>query len=605
MKKRLLAALAISALMLSACGGSNDSSSSSSDSSSSATSESSTGSTTGSTAHTHSLVFDSFVWTTTAGDYKAKAKYKCSANDGYEVSYDAVMTKTTEAPTHTADGANHWTATYQNQHENKDEVLPSPGHNDNGVGLCLADGYFAGKLATVGTNTESATYEAGKTYYFRAQANVGHTYSLANAGVTPSEVKTYYLNTNGEPVEYDRANVPFPSTGTYDSYIYFVHTPAANEEEASLRVNFKGHRVDDFGFCQDHPTVYEGQDFDTNDPIDFGALKAGEKIFRRFAANADHRYRLDIHSPLVKEDVHFALKTSESGYSSVDCLDEVNNKTIDNFADLSEDGYVYVRIEPVADRLDSGLTVFESHNYNALGLCLHDEVFIGGEDHTLEVGEQSPEIEFKKGTTYYFRVKAYAGHTYHMVVYDLNSGINVLEIGRIHENGNPISTDSIGNDYEFPEDTFDDYLYIVYNPQADQSGEHWFRVDLVSHPVDNEHGNCPHDGITKVLVDKTPYENFTLAADDYAFFKINIANTEKDEYGVFPISYGGSYYLLIEVWYSSNDTWVALPTEDQYPGSQYEEYYSAPEADDGFVYVTMHNTTGATINVNGFGTNIS
>lgn len=602
MKKRLLAALAISALMLSACGGSNDSSSSSSDSSSSATSESSTGSTTGSTTHTHSLVFDSFVWTTTAGDYKAKAKYKCSANDGYEESHDAVMTKTTEAPTHTADGANHWTATYQDQHENKDEVLPSPGHNDNGVGLCLADGYFAGKLATVGVNTESDTYEAGKTYYFRAQANVGHTYSLANAGVTPSEVKTYYLNTNGEPVEYDRANVPFPSTGTYDSYIYFVHTPAAKEEEASLRVNFKGHRADEFGFCHDHPTVYEGQDFDTNDPIDFGALKAGDKIFRRFEANGDHRYRLDIHSPSTMEDVHLALK-SESGYSSVDCLDEVNNKTIDNFEDLSEDGYVYVRIEPVADRADSGLTVFESHNYNAVGLCLHDRVFIGGEDHTLEVGEQSPAIEFKKGTSYYFRVKAYAGHTYHMVVHSLNTGINVLEIGRIHSNGTPISTSSVGNDYEFPEDTFDNYLYIVYNPQADQSGEHWFRVDFVSHPVENEHGDCPHGYLGETLEDGVAYgTNFSIPAKDYAYFRAQMSTITLDGYNQFEIYWGHNNYEDVTVWYKSNGTWIELVPDN---GNVNYGVYDAVTPDDGYIYIQMYNSGESALNVVGADTGIN
>ena len=46
----------------------------------------------GSQGHTHSYTFDSFVWTTTAGNYTAKAKYVC-AEDSAEELHDATVTK--------------------------------------------------------------------------------------------------------------------------------------------------------------------------------------------------------------------------------------------------------------------------------------------------------------------------------------------------------------------------------------------------------------------------------------------------------------------------------------------------------------------------------
>lgn len=610
-KKLFFGLFCLGALVLGACSGNKASSSaapSSSQGSSGSEPQSSEGSSSSSSseAHVHQMAFDSFVWTLTPGDYTAKAKYLCSANDGYEELHDAVMTKTTDPATHTADGANHWKASYDGHEDTKDEVLPSPGHSDNGVGLCLVDGAYAGVTATVGTNTDPANYVAGQKYYFRILAQAGHTYSLQNAGVTPSETESYYLNSTGEPVKYDKSSVAFPASGTYDSYIYFVHQPTSAENDASFRANIKSHeaRADEFGFCQDHPDVYVGFDMETNDLIDLDDMTVGQKAFRRFDANGHHRYGLNMPAPLAIEDFAFAMKT-ENGYQTFN-MSTSSFDAITNFDDLSIDDKVYIRVQPVADRVDPSFGVDEEHAYNYVGLCLYDNEYLGD---TLDIEEECETLNWETDTTYYYRVKAYAGHIYKFS--PTNWVTAKTDAYAIQNDGLPMPLGNMGSSYliDFPENTLDNYIYFVYGPMGGSGGPGKFQVKLESHPVDQEHGDCPHedDGhiIAPVLTNAVAYgTDFSIPAGGYAFFKAQLSGIALDQWDEFEVYYGHNHYQYVSVWYKSNGTWTEL--EAIGGNVDYGEYDAGGVTpDNGYIYIQMHNAgesalavTGADLGIN-------
>ena len=596
-KKLFFGLFCLGALVLGACTGNKPASSEApSSGNESQPSESSSSS---SEAHVHTMVFDSFVWTLTPGDYTAKAKYVCSADDGHEELHDAVMTKTTDPATHTADGANHWKASYDGHEEIKDEVLPSPGHSNNGVGLCLADGAYAGVTATVGSDTDPANYEAGKTYYFRIQADIGHTYSLQNAGVTPSETESYYLNSTGEPVAYDKSATPFPASGTYDSYIYFVHQPTAAEENASFRANIKSHeaRADDFGFCQDHTDVYVGFLLETNDLIDLDDMTAGQKAFRRFDANGYHRYGLNMPAPLAIEDFAFAMKT-ENGYQTFN-MSASSFDAIPNFEDLSIDDKVYIRIQPVADREDPSFGVDEEHAYNSIGVCLYDSAYIGGNENTLDINEECAPLTYDVDDVNYYRVKAYPGHTYKFQPTNWVSA--KTDAYALQTDGLPMALGNMGSSYfiEFPENTLDNYIYFVYGPMVAAGSNAKFQVKLESHPVDQEHGACPHEGVTPTLVNGVAYgTDFSIPAGGYAFFKALLSGIALDQWDEFEIEYGHNHYQYVSVWYKSNGTWTELETVGG--NINYGEYDAGGlTPDDGYIYIQMHNEGGSALAVTG------
>ena len=82
----------------------------------------------GQQGHTHSYVFDQFIWKETPGDFEAQARYVCSGDASHEVFYDATVTlESTTAAKCFEDGANHWAASYTGEdgvhNGNKDEVL--------------------------------------------------------------------------------------------------------------------------------------------------------------------------------------------------------------------------------------------------------------------------------------------------------------------------------------------------------------------------------------------------------------------------------------------------------------------------------------------------
>lgn len=565
----------------------------------------------------HDYVFNSFVWAETPGAYTARAKYVCSHNAEHIEYHDAEMSHTTDAATHTANGANHWNASYDGHNDTMDEVLPSPGHSYNAVGLCLADGVFNGVTATVGEDTAAANYSAGQTYYFRIPATVGHTYSLQNAGVTPSETASYYLNSTGEPVAYDKSTTPFPVSGTFDNFIYFVHQPTGAENAASFRANFKSHeaRADDFGFCQDHPTVYVGFDMDTNDLIDLDDMTIGQKAFRRFDANAYHRYGLNMPAPLALEDFAFAMKT-DNGYQEFD-MSNSSYATIPNFADLSVDDKVYIRVQPVADRVDPSFGVDEEHNYNYVGLCLYDSAYIGGNENTLEINEVSATLNYEPDDTNYYRVKAYAGHTYR---FHPTSWVTAkMDAYYIQSDGMPIALGNMSatsNLIDFPEGSLDNYIYFIYGPMV-SSGSGTFSVSIETHPVDQEHGACPHPGVTPTLENGVAYgSDFSIPAGGYAFFKALLSGIEVDQYNRFEISYGHDNYTYVTVWFKLNGTWTEFEAADG--NVDYGEYdvadadqasWTDPDVpvvpDDGYIYIQMHNegvsalaVTGAELGIN-------
>lgn len=603
MKRRLLAALAISALMLSACGGGNDSSSS--DSSGSSSSSQSTSATT--SGHTHSFVFESFEWTTTTGNYTAKAVYKCAA-DGEIEKHDANMSKTTDAPTHVAGGANYWKASHDGHEEIKVEELPATGHVYNAVGYCVTDGAYLGVEATVGYNTSPAKYSAGQKYYFRAYVNAGHTYSLQNLGVTPSETKSYYMDEEGVAHEYDKSAVEFP-TAVLNSYIYFVFEPQADtDDNAMFRVNLKSHgsALNDYGYCLVHDE-YVGNDFDTNDPIDLDDIAVGQKVYRRFEASIGHQYQVENISGSVDLDHLMFGICVDGNWSSITITNEYAQ-----LSGVSDDGYVYVTaFADTATIVDATLRISETHLYNAVGLCLHDNVYLpDGEE--LELGVACSDIAFAAGDTLYYRVGAYANHTYmvsphnwqmaNTYAYYLDADCIPHEL-EIHTSTSPYVTDPFPeNTYngDTGSETYDGYLYFVYTPQGSGSG--YFTVYEI-HPegADGEHGACPRGYLGDTLTFDVPSDSYNIAVGEYLYFRILINTIVLDSYNDFFVNYGGNWYQRISAWYKAGGVWTQLDPEDD-GGGPGGEYYDGNNlsSDDGYLYFEFYNSGAVSMNVNGF-----
>ena len=593
MKKHLLVALCCSALLFSACGGGGDDNSSSAGNTSS--SSSTAQKTSGTSSHTHSFQFQSFEWTLTPGAYTAKAIYKCLA-DGETNKFDAAMSKTTDAPTHVANGVNHWKASYDGHQDTKDEVLLSPGHAYNAVGLCLADGAYKGTTLSVGVESSLMTFEAGETYYFRLPAVANHTYRIPSGSgrITPSEALPYYLDANGTPQAMASKDVPFPAT-TYDGYIYYVHTPGGQEPNVKLLVNFNKHNPtdNDFGVCFEH-NAYDGYEFDTNDLIDFGDMADGDVEYRRFAANSVHQYGLNLPAPLTDEDISCAI-LKEGNFTEVN-LQSLAYNQITGFDDLSEDGYVYVRIQAHGAKPDASFGVDEEHFYNMLGVCLYDHAWGGNDADSLIPGEESENVAHTGGETYNYRVEAYAGHIYHFVPTSWQT--SNTDYYYLTASGVPTLFD-IEHD-AFPGATWDNYIYVVYTPASDVTGH--FRITVTEHPVEDEHGDCLHGYLGDTLTFNVAADNYNLPAGEYKYYRIVFSTIELvPPYDLFSVNYGGYWYDKVEVWYKATGTWTQFFPEDQGGGPDEEEYDGTGiTPDDGYLYFQIHNTTGGTMAINGF-----
>ena len=443
----------------------------------------------------------------------------------------------------------------------------------NVVGLRLSDNDYLGDLVVVGENSTPANYTAGKIYYFRLDACAGHTYQLSNGGVVPSETKAYYIDTLGEVHEYDKGNTPFPAS-TYDNYLYLVHRPTADETNASIRVDYKTHAVNDYGYCTTHHE-YIGYEIDTNDLIDLMDMADGEKEYRRFHATAGHQYQVEGFSTLTDEDFSFAVKKGNS-------FVPINiGSTFAPLDDYGDDGYVYITVQAHGAKDDPSFQIDEDHIYNAVGLCLADDTYID-DGETLEINQPCSDIDYAQGDTFYFRVEAYAGHTYKI----FNSNWVPGETDRYY-----LDADGITHSYTltdpFPENTYDNYIYLVYHPQV--TGHGHFTLQVVDHPED-EHGLCPYGYRGADLILDQNAETFSMSSGDYKFFRIELSQLNTTWFGV---NTGGTQYVRytdVSFFILQNDAWVDITDDDTYYLGGNINYfeYEVPDTDDGYVYIEIH-----------------
>ena len=219
-------------------------------------------------------------------------------------------------------------------------------------------------------------------------------------------------------------------------------------------------------------------------------------------------------------------------------------------------------------------------------------------------------------------MRAYAGHTYKFVPNSWPSART--DVYYVQTDGVPSSLGNMGSSFviEFPEEgSLDGYIYLVFAPTSNGSGS--FKIDLTDHPVENEHGSCPHESesytVAPVLVNGVPYgTNFTIEAHKYAFFKAELSSIVLDEYDMFRLWYGHDHYQWVSLWFKSNGTWVEFQATDG-GNVDYGEYdvtdadqtsWTDPDIpvvpDDGYIYIQMHNDSNSPLNVvgNDLGINI-
>ena len=147
----------------------------------------------------HNYQFNSFVWTETAGNYTAKAKYVCENNSDHVEYYTAtVRSEVTTAATCEEDGERTYTASYDGHTENKTETINKLGHNykyNSFVWTKTAGNYTAKAKYICANNSDhvelyDATVNKEETTAATCEADGERTYTATYDGHTSSSTET-------------------------------------------------------------------------------------------------------------------------------------------------------------------------------------------------------------------------------------------------------------------------------------------------------------------------------------------------------------------------------------------------------------------------------
>ncbi len=309
----------------------------------------------GDQGHTHSYTFDSFVWTTTAGNYTAKAKYVCAADSAEEL-HDATVTKlgSSTAATCEAAGVNHWHAEYEGHTDDKDENLAALGHNWQVSWQW--EGY------TTATATFTCANDASHTHQEVASGSAITNEVINQPSCAATGLKRYTATVSFEEQNY---------TNTKDESMAIVdHAPA---------------NIDEHNFC----TLcgeYLGDTKATN--TDFSVNASGTYFFRVPCNPGQHFWFLlennemqavgAVRGYIRNNDEFIQQAGAYNAFIDQDDIDNGDYPTLMFVSDSSSDGYLYIEIEEYTNAgLDFDMSANTEHLYNDAGLCVGGDSYLG------------------------------------------------------------------------------------------------------------------------------------------------------------------------------------------------------------------------------------
>ena len=131
--------------------------------------------------------------------------------------------------------------------------------------------------------------------------------------------------------------------------------------------------------------------------------------------------------------------------------------------------------------------------------------------------------DYAAGGRLYYRVEAHPGHTY--TIY--NTSWVPSDMARYYLDANGLAHAYTLSE-PFPENTYDNYIYFVYEPQLNGTGS--FRVAISSHPV--EHGNCEYGYLGTDLEVNVNADTFSMNDGDYKYFRFELSDLGDNWFGI-------------------------------------------------------------------------
>lgn len=588
---KIFLSLALLALLgLGACSGQKPSSSSASheESGSEKSSESEGGSSSSesSSEHTHTMVFDSFVWNTEVGNYTAQAKYVCSDNDGHEEFHDAVMSTTAHTdPLCDVDGSTTWKASYDSHEETKDETIEALGHV---WGEPVWDW-----TSTLDYSSVTATFTCTR------NNEHAHVETATKAG--------------GTVVKFEDV----PASCTENGHISYRATVQFNnqqyQDEKTDIVYAEGHPdADAYGFCTECEE-YIGEDINNYwEPQPISNVLSGAVFYYRFVLEEGYDYKL-VTTDLNASWFSFYGVVSEA-WTTINIGTDFTTVTI------PDDGAVYMVFENGSSHNVTGSFYIDyicnhPEGPNEYGFCEDCNEYLG---MTITSAQWNTEIEMPaRGIDeyWYFRVETdddhhitlyenqdYTGHDDIEECYYVNNADDVTDLGQISpsdfnglHDGSPTSIKDFFTTMKWDSDG---YLYVVLqNVSQDSFGDGDLTIIASTEHFADEHGYCAIEcgeylGTTVTAAKFNTDQQFNWNKNVpvfYRFEEIYRANGSSSTYEYVEYQFASidsAYLKYFSIYYVKGGVWKSAELSD----SAWCQLPEHPDADNPYIYLVFTYT---------------
>ena len=274
------------------------------------------------------------------------------------------------------------------------------------------------------------------------------------------------------------ADCTHEGTKTYTAAVSFNGQNYTNDKAETLPA--LGHDVDDYGFCN-VCHEYTGELLTSNivNTVNVGEMAAQSKKFYRIPSHLKHLVKYSELTELTAEELSFFVNLNE-GFTPFEVTD--SNTPVES---LGSDGYIYLVVTASTAKTAASFKFSESHWFSTIGLCYAGDALL---DDVVEfkADETVNNISLQNGKHYRYRCPVLQGHAYHVTYTNIAGGDVKLRYAKNNEERTPTPyTDSA----IFPEDSFDNYLYIwITSTGVTANGS--LTVNTIDHPW-NEYGYCP------------------------------------------------------------------------------------------------------------------
>ena len=571
-KNLLVGVLALSTLVLSGCGSSG---------------ETSTDSGTDTPAHEHTYEFKEFVWTETPGAYTAKAKYVCKDDETHVKNYDAEMSKTTDAPTCSVAGANHWKASYDGHEGTKDEVLAATGvHSADEHGFCTSGGEYLGQHFDEFNHNYPVQLKTGKNFY-SVTTKKGERYRPYVNGVFTGSFEVYCQETTaGNPwskLTLDSKGSFYAGDAKDNTYYIVINSPSDNATPIGV-----SWIPDDYGFRNG---AFTGSTLTVEQNYQTLVMYSSNDYFFKFEGRMFHSYKFEI------EDGNHVEKDANVLFFHLDAQGHPEDiSTTESTAVLADDEDIYLRVSPVTGISNPyyRIVIASCEDYDVDGFCPIYHNFVGKKAE-LEPAENFIGVMEHQEESYWY-LPYTPSHSYGFTIINAStSDFNFF----VYRDGTKIDiTDPSDSSLMTASD--DNILYIYVYALADRDDPVKFTVSVGDHEY-GEHGLCSCGQYTLVgqtLTVGVNAETYSVSATVPVFFRFLLSEITgevgKRNFSIYSESYNwNSASLVYYVGYfdASTGDWVDI--EETWGGSDHRNFdedmmsQNIGTPKDGYIYITV------------------